>query len=324
MSEICEHPFCTRLISSKCSNHCQLDLCNEHLIEHKNLFAVQYEKSFNNLKKSFNDLINLIEEKKEIINNNYEKHISLINKNSNNKLNDIEQKSSLILSTQNLIKKKLQLLTDVKNGQALLYQYDIEQIKLYLNKIQEYQSTEIEMLSSSSSSSSDSTNSDFDDEDYYHKSNTDKTRNEIMNYHGQCPLTRLGIYGLNNKHNLRLCSSENNKSDYHLMTHFYNYHHIKWSLSYELTGAIINKLNPLKTFIFQSDINIIDKRFYIISCPLNKINLSNCKKKFFKDSLKQHLLNNHRLKLETINKIIETIQNKGQLTELDLDKDEFK
>jgi hypothetical protein len=107
MSEMCEHPFCTRLISNKCSNHCQLDLCNEHLIEHKNLFVVQYEKSFNNLKKSFNELINLIEAKKtQIINNNYEKNISLISKNSNNKLNDIEQKSSLIFSTQNFIKKK--------------------------------------------------------------------------------------------------------------------------------------------------------------------------------------------------------------------------
>jgi len=329
---MCEHPFCTRLISKKCSNHCQLDLCDEHLIEHKHLFLIQYEKSFNNLKKSLNELIDSIQERKKMININYQKNISLITENNNNKLNQTEQKSLLILSTQNLIKKKLQLLNDVKNGQALLYQYDIEQIKLYLTKIHEYQPTEIQILSSSSSSSSNSTHSDSDDDDdddnddkdYYHRSNANKKRNDIMNFYGQCPLTRLGIYGLNDKHNLQLCSSETNKSDYCLMTHFYNYHHIKWSLSYALTKAIINKLNPLKTCIFQSDINIIDKRFYVIKCPLKTMNLSDCKKKFFKDSLKQHLLNIHHLSLETSHKIVETIQNKGHLTPLDFDENEFK
>ena len=138
MSMICEHPLCTRLISTKCSNHCQLDLCQDHLIEHKNLFLVQYEKSVNNLNKTIKELINSFEEKKVNLNKNYEKDILLINENYNNKLNEFQQKSLLIFSTQNLIKKKLQLLNDIKNGQALLYQYDIEQIKLYLTKIREH------------------------------------------------------------------------------------------------------------------------------------------------------------------------------------------
>jgi len=326
--ETCYRPFCTRLISNKCSNHCQLDLCDEHLIEHKDLFIIQYEKSFNNLKKSLNELIHSIEENKKTIEINYEKNLLLINENYNKKLNDIEQKFLFINSTQNLIKKKLQLLNDIKNNQALLYQYDIEQVKLYLNKIREYQPTDIEILSSSSSTSSsfdiEDEDDDYDDENYYHKSNNNTKRNDIMNFYGRCPLTHLGIYGLNSKHNLRLCSSDDNKSDYHLMTHFYNYHHIKWSLSYELTNAIINKLNPLKTFIFQANIDIIDKRFYVIKCPLNEMNKSNCKKKFFKDSLKQHLLNTHKLSLTTTNKIVEIIQNKGHLTSLDFDENEFQ
>jgi hypothetical protein len=140
---MCEHPFCTRLISSKCSNHCQLDLCEEHLTEHKNLFLVQYEKLFNNLKQSYQELFNSFEEEKKTIDINYQEKISLISDKSNNPANEIKQKSLLILSTQNLIKKKLKLLNDVKNGQALLYQYDIEQIKLYRNKIQEDQHEKI-------------------------------------------------------------------------------------------------------------------------------------------------------------------------------------
>jgi hypothetical protein len=332
MSDMCEHPFCTRLISNKCINHCQLDLCEEHYIEHKHLYLVQYEKSFNNLKKSLNDLINSIEEIKKTIHINYQKNISLISLKSNNKSDEMEQKSSLILTTQNLIKKKLQLLNDIKNGQALLYQYDIEQIKLYRNIIREYQPMEVDILfSSSSSSSSSSSISDFnpdsdneEDEDYYHKSINNAKRNHIMNYYGQCPLTRLGIYGLNDKHNLRLCSAENNQSDCHLMRHFYNYHHIKWSLSYELTGAIINKLNPFKTCVFRSDINIVDKRFNIIQCSSNDLNVPNCKKKSFNDSLDQHVSKIHRLSSYTSSKIVETSQKKGHLVALDVDEDEFK
>ena len=73
MSQNCEHPFCTRLIATKCSNHCQLELCQEHLIEHKNLFFAQYQKSFNNLHKSLNDLVNPLEETKKTLENNYQK-----------------------------------------------------------------------------------------------------------------------------------------------------------------------------------------------------------------------------------------------------------
>jgi len=143
MSEICEHPFCTRSISKKCSNHCQLDLCEEHITEHKNLFRVQYEKSFNNVTKSLNEFIHSIEQTKHNLKLKHQNDISLVNETYKNKLKEIEQKSSLIISTQNLIKKKVQLLNDVKTSQAILYQYDIEQIKLYRNKIQEDQREKI-------------------------------------------------------------------------------------------------------------------------------------------------------------------------------------
>ena len=343
MSDLCEHPFCTRLISTKCSNHCQLDLCEEHLTEHKNLFLAQYEKIFNNLKKTFQGLFDSYEEIKKTIDINYQKKISLINENSNN---EFEEKSLLIISTENLIKKKLQLLNDVKNGQALLYQYDIEQIKLYRTVIGNYQPMEIDILPSTSSVSSSPSSAhsnfipDFDndedeeedeeeddditDQNYYHRSGADTKRSMIMNYYGPCPLTHFGIYGLHEKHNLVLCTLEQNKSDYHLMTHLYNDHHIKWSLAYELTKAIIDKLNPNQTCIFKQNIDIIDKRFYVRYCPLKEMKLSNCRKKFFKDSLEQHLANVHHLSLETRKKIVETVENNGSLTDLDLDKNEFK
>ena len=348
MSGICEHPFCTRMIFTKCSNHCQLDLCEEHLTEHKNLFLVQYEKSFHNLEKTYQQLLESFEAAKKTTDANYQQQISSINENADHhSSNELDEKSSLIVSTRNLIKKKSQLLHDVKNDQALLYQYDIEQIKLYRTIIANYQSNENEVLDSPASvsmSSSPSSNSNFNpdleggeeedddegedddgnDRSYYHKSEVGTKRNLIMNYYGPCPLTSLGVYGLHQQHNLVLCTSENNPSDHHLMTHFHQFHHIKWSLAYQLTGAILDKLNPMKTCLLKPNLDIIDKRFYVRYCPLKEMKLSNCRKKFFKNSLEHHLAHVHHLSCETRQKIVQTIENNGSLTDLDLDENEFK
>ncbi|CAF2872322.1 unnamed protein product [Rotaria sp. Silwood2] len=291
MSTICEHPFCTRSISATCSNHCQLDLCQEHIIEHKNLFLVQYEKSFNNLNESLNELIDSIEEEKATVENIYQKDVSIINENHNNKLNELEQQFLFVISTQKLIKKKLQLLTDVKNGQACLYQYDIEQIKLYLTKIREYHhdkiTTDTNKNDTKASSPLDSdVNSDVD---YDHELNTNTKYDDTLHLRGRCPLMRLGIYGLTDKHKLRLCSSKTKTKtpDLFFLKHFHRYHHSISKLSYTLTKAIINKLNLLTTCIFQSEIDIIDQHYHLIRCPLNKIESINCRRPSFKSSLKK-------------------------------------
>ncbi|CAF0995718.1 unnamed protein product [Rotaria sordida] len=326
MSKICEHPFCARLVLATCSNHCQLDLCQEHMIEHKNLFLVQYEKSFNNLKELLNELINSTEEIKNNLNTKYQKDISIINENYNNKLNELEQQFQFVISTQKLIKKKLQLLTDVKNGQAFLYQYDIEQIKLYLSKIREYNHDKTIMkINKNDIETFSPFDSDIDfDIDYIHGLNSNTKYDDIIQLRGQCPLTHLGIYGLTNKHKLRLCSLDKTTSDLYLFKHFHRYHHLTTTLSYTLAKAIINKLNPLTTCIFQSETNIIDERYHLIRCPLNKMESFNCKRPFFKSSLKRHLLKFHRFTLKTYNKIIEAIKNNDDITKLDLNEDRFK
>ncbi|CAF3240101.1 unnamed protein product [Rotaria sp. Silwood2] len=326
MSKICEHPLCTRLISATCSNHCQLDLCQEHTIEHKDLFLAQYEKSFNKLTQSLNEITNSIEESKINFNNNYQKDIFLVNENHKNKLNELEQEFLFVISTQKLIKQKLQLLNDVKNGQAFLYQYDIEQIKLYVANIHEYHHDKITINNNKNDiETSSSINSDIDaNVDYSHKLNTNIKYNNLRHFYAPCPLTRLGIYGLTAKHKLRLCSSTRKTSDICLLKHFNHYHHLTWTLSSTLTKAIINKLDPLTTCIFQSDLRIIDQYFRRIQCPLNKIKSSNCRRQIFIGSLKKHLLKIHHLKLKTCNKITETIKSKKGLINIDFNDDDFK
>lgn len=325
---ICEHPFCSRTISRKCSHHCQLDLCCEHLIEHENLFFAQYEKLFYQSQTSLDDIII--------------KSQTTLNE-------DHRFITSLINSTQNFIKKKSQLLNDVKNDQALLYQYDIEQIKLYRTIIQEYQSKEIEIVSSSSSSSSsvrtasisssssplssississiiDDITDDEGDEDYYRQqSNSITKRRDILNYQGQCPLTHLGVYGLDEKHQLELCSFEDHPSTHYLISHFYNDHHIKWSLAAQLIDAMMKNLDPDKTIILRKDMEIIDKRFHVIRCPLIDLNISKCNKKFYKNSLEKHCSVYHRLSSKTIEKIRRLIHLHGRLSLDDFDENELQ
>ncbi|CAF1316187.1 unnamed protein product [Rotaria magnacalcarata] len=329
MSQNCEHPFCIRFIATKCSNHCQLELCQEHLIEHKNLFLAQYQKSFNNLHKSLNDLVNSMEETKKTLDDNYQKDVSVLNENHHKQLNEAERKFLFVNVTQKLIKEKRQLLTDVKNDQAFLYQYDIEQIKLYLTTMQEYHRDKIETKTeiggndcAMSLSWSSDVHSDIED---IPKLKTNTNNEYILKFRGQCPLNRHGIYGLTNKHNLRLCSSKKQPTELCLIKHFHRYHHLTQELSFKLTKAILNKFDPITTRIFPPNTDLIDQYYHPIKCPLNKLKFANkCESTFFRDSLKKHLLSVHQLSLSATMKIITTFRNQGDLTQVNLNENEFK
>ena len=96
---------------------------------------------------------------------------------------------------------------------------------------------------------------------------------DIVHFRDRCPLTHLGIYGLTSKHKLRLCSSQKNFPDLYLLKHFHRYHHLTPAYSLTLTKALINKLDPLTTCIFQSKIDFFDKHYHPITCPLNKMKI---------------------------------------------------
>ena len=137
MADICEHPFCTRSISTKCTNHCQLDLCSEHVIEHGNLFLAQYEKSLANFQKLINDYSHAIEQDRIQLDAKYHEDLLSIDEAHCDQLKLIEQESTLVTATENFIERKRQLLASVNSGQASLHQYDIEQVKLYQTKMRE-------------------------------------------------------------------------------------------------------------------------------------------------------------------------------------------
>lgn len=147
----------------------------------------------------------------------------------------------------------------------------------------------------------------------------------ILEFRGQCPLNRHGIYGLTNKHNLRLCSTKKKITELCLIKHFHRFHHLTQELSFKLTKAILNKMDPKTTCIFPSDKDFIDQYYYPIKCPLNQLKLADkCESTLFRDSLKKHLLSVHKLSLPTAMKIIATFTKQGDSSQVNPNKNELK
>ena len=359
MADICEHPFCTRSISSKCTNHCQLDLCPEHVIEHGNLFLAQYEKSLANFQKLINDYRHTIEQDRVQLDAKYDEDLRSINGVHCDKLKLVEHESTVVTATVNLIERKRQLLASVNSGQASLHQYDVEQVKLYQTKLHECLDGGEEnkflcghfsdvkdvvmaspsISSSSSSSNGDEDNNSTDDDDDYddndgnhdddddYKTTAERGRDHSRVYRGTCPLTQFGAYGLAEKHNIRLCPSKKNQQHRCLVAHFRRYHRLAWSLAHKLTSAISDGLDPSTTCVFEAEVDPADEVVHPISCPLNQIrafsqNFS-CSQMLPKESLRKHLIDIHQLTSTTSHTILDSLEKNEDLTNIDLDEFEL-
>ena len=143
---ICEHPHCARSITSKCSNHCQLDLCQEHVTEHRQLFLVQYEKLLTKFNQSLSERLETLEASKAALERKYKTELLSINEHQHEQTHLLEEKTLLMDSVQAFLRKKRQLLTLVNVGDSTLHQYDLEQVKLYRGKMFDYLEKEIDKL----------------------------------------------------------------------------------------------------------------------------------------------------------------------------------
>lgn len=137
--------------------------------------------------------------------------------------------------------------------------------------------------------------------------NVDEPSNDER-FRGQCPLTQLGVFGLTSFHRVRLCSKERAQTSIGLAAHFHRFHHLTWSLSLNLTKLIKENVDPYRIQLFKKDVDPIDPRFRLKTCPMNKIfqdeTNSFCRRKFHRNSMKQHLIHYHHLSLDTANKIM--------------------
>ena len=172
----------------------------------------------------------------------------------------------------------------------------------------------------------DDDNDDDDDDDFGPPRK--KPRNESVKtilYRGFCPLTEFGVFGFEEKHGVRLCSTEKNRHDRQLLAHFQNYHHLTASIAYRLTKSVRQGLNPRTTRIFSSEQKLSDIRCELMECPLKTMKIANCKSKLYQTGLKQHLISVHQLTLRTTSKILQAVKSGEDLTHFELDdEDELK
>ena len=166
---------------------------------------------------------------------------------------------------------------------------------------------------------------DDDDDDY--KATNESGREHSRVYRGRCPLTQLGVYGLAEKHNIRLCPMKKNQQYRCLAAHFRRYHRLTWTLAYKLINAISDGLDPSTTCLFESEVDLTDEAVLRVRCPLNQIrafsqNFS-CSKMLPKESLKKHLLDIHQLTFSMSNRILDSMEKNEDLTNIDLDEFEL-
>ncbi len=57
-------------------------------------------------------------------------------------------------------------------------------------------------------------------------------------FRGRCPLTKLGVFGLNKYHDIRLCDESQTHPDTGLLNHFVIFHHLSYPWANRLCNAI--------------------------------------------------------------------------------------
>jgi len=140
----CQHPNCSHLIHSICTNHCHWSLCQEHLNEHKNSLLIEFEEVLENLIKPTNEFSKTIDEIKKNLNYNQEKELDNLKKSYEKQLNNIEKNFIEINQLQNQLNKISENLIQIKTNENILTQNDFQHIDNLSKQIQHFNSNKQE------------------------------------------------------------------------------------------------------------------------------------------------------------------------------------
>jgi len=131
------------------------------------------------------------------------------------------------------------------------------------------------------------------------------------NFESICPLTEYDVYGISEKHKIRLCDGR----EYSLMHHFVTFHNLRRAVATKLIKAIMNKADR-KQELFKID-EMIDEQE--ITCPMTNTNLklfgihqsipgTPCSSIMKKFGLRQHLRKYHNLHAPATKKIMDAYE----------------
>lgn len=137
-----------------------------------------------------------------------------------------------------------------------------------------------------------------------------------------CPLTKIGVFGLMETHNLtNLCTGQ--LKSIVLLTHLIFKHRIQSKISYQIVKAISQNLDPMTTIIFPQD----DRSITVedVPCPFNAETMSKlsttlsipqtpCTSKIHTYYIKSHLISTHRLSKADAQLIHDMMKSNGQIS----------
>ncbi|UJR25602.1 hypothetical protein I4U23_006946 [Adineta vaga] len=356
----CEHPACSSKADVTCLSHCHLSICHKHRLEHENHLYDEIQKQLDDLSNPLSTLISQIQQDLRQSEELHQRELNRINSHFDLQQSSIDQRLKLTKQTNELLSKKREQLNQHKTGDKQLTKEDYLQLEWMLNQINKnlhehehnhhidtqtinnHRSTS-EMKQTNSSTTIECIEILDSDDDVLLPNTIDvqqtnrtstkveKTRTISLNLlRDICPLTKYGVFGLENLQNIkRFCSNENRTSVY-LYIHFIRTHHIKPYIATQLVRAIRSKCNPMETKIFpQINHNIITKKTF--QCPFNKnamkfneensIPKTPCCSLIEEDNFQKHLGEIHSITKANIDLIYNAMKHHGTISHVQFEED---
>ena len=134
----CQHPNCSHLIHSICTNHCHWSLCKEHFNEHKTSLLNEFEEVLEDLIKPTDQLANNLQTLQTDFDSIEQKRFNDLNKSYRKELDPIEQQLIEINQFQNQFNKISEDFLQIKINKNLLNQNHFQELDRLLNDIKQY------------------------------------------------------------------------------------------------------------------------------------------------------------------------------------------
>ncbi|CAF0916779.1 unnamed protein product [Adineta ricciae] len=338
----CEHPACSSEAHLICSSHCHLSVCEKHRFEHESDLRSEIEKRL----KEINDPIStiLLQTRRELEQSEeaWQRESKQANSLFDLQQSSIDQRLKLIEQTRELLTRKREHLNQHKAGEIQLTKEDYQELEVALNQINKEDNqpnpSSIRIVSPSIDTKPHHTSTDVEyieisdsDNDSSPPTTPISTSNEkprpstLHLLRDICPLTKYGVFGLENVQDIKRFCPIDNKIPVYLYIHFIRTHNIRPYVATQLVRALRNQCNLMETKIFTQ----INKQ--TLQCPFNKsalkFNEENCIPKtpcyslLDQDDFKRHLRQVHSITKMNTDLIYDAVKEYGTISRVQFEED---
>ncbi|CAF1138048.1 unnamed protein product [Adineta ricciae] len=338
----CEHPACSSEAHLICSSHCHLSVCEKHRFEHESDLRSEIEKRLKEITDPISTILLQTRRELEQSEEAWQHESKQVNSLFDLQQISIDQRLKLIEQTRELLTRKREHLNKHKAGEIQLTKEDYQELGVALNQInkEDYQpdpssirtaspsidtkphhtSTDVEYIEISDS------DNDSSPPTVLISTSNEKPRPTSLHLHRDiCPLTKYGVFGLENVQDIKRFCPIDNKTPVYLYIHFIRTHNIRPYVATKLVRALRNRCNLMETKIFEQ----INKQ--TLQCPFNKsalkFNEENCIPKtpcyslLDQDDFKRHLRQVHSITKMNTDLIYDAVKEYGTISRVQFEED---